>query len=273
MSQLQARNAAVFGVSADTVESHKQFAEKEKLNFPLLADPEAKVIEAYGALMPGRKMANRFTFIIGPDGKIIGIDRNVNNQFARTSDALTSEHGLKLALALTDWKAKPGAQVPYFSLPTAEGKTVGFAAGKKATAVVFLGAKDPASLDYVERLSILASDPAYKDVAILGIASNRDDSPGAVKQLVMSRQITFPVALDQGNKIADHFGAEVTPSVWVLDAKGTVLYHGAIDDNRDGGKVNALYLKDALDAALAGKTVAVAETKAVGSRIKRSPKK
>src|SRR3970040_1806533 len=96
MSQLQARNAVVFGVSADTVESHKQFAEKEKLNFPLLADPEATMIEAYGAQIPGRKMANRFTFIVGPDGKIAGIDRNVNQQFERGEGTFTSEHGLKL---------------------------------------------------------------------------------------------------------------------------------------------------------------------------------
>src|SRR5436309_7292883 len=100
MSQLQARNAVVFGVSADTVESHKQFAEKEKLNFPLLSDPDAKMIEAYGALIPGRKMANRFTVVIGPDGKIAGIDKNVNQQFERkpgeagAQPTLASEHGL-----------------------------------------------------------------------------------------------------------------------------------------------------------------------------------
>src|SRR5512135_994867 len=115
MSQLQAHNAVVFGVSADTVESHKQFADKEMLNFPLLADPDHKMLDAYGVLPPNGKYANRYTFIIGPDGKIAGIDRNVNNQFAREQNTLTSEHGLKLALALTDWKAKLGVAVPYFS--------------------------------------------------------------------------------------------------------------------------------------------------------------
>src|SRR5438270_2191071 len=121
MSQLQTRNAVVFGVSADTVESHKAFADKEKLNFPLLADPEHKVIEAYGALMPNGRFANRYTFVIGPDGKIVAIDKNVNQQFERkpgeagAQPTLVSEHALKLALALTDWKAKLGVAVPYFS--------------------------------------------------------------------------------------------------------------------------------------------------------------
>src|SRR5260370_36855078 len=94
MSQLQARKAVVFGVSADTVESHKQFADKEKLNFPLLADPEHKMIEAYGALPPNGKYANRYTFIIGPDGKIAGIDKNVNQQFEKGAGSFTSEHGV-----------------------------------------------------------------------------------------------------------------------------------------------------------------------------------
>jgi peroxiredoxin len=269
MSQLKERNAAVFGVSADTVESHKQFVEKEKLNFPLLADPEAKMIEAYGALMPGRKMANRFTVIVGPDGKVAGIDKNVNQQFQR-GETLTSEHGLKLALALTDWKAKIGQPVPYFSLPAPDAKTVAFAAGKKATAVVFLSSKDPAALDYVERLSIMAVDPAYKDVALLGVLSGRGETLETLKKLAMDRQMTFPLGLDAGGKLAARFGVQVTPTVWLLDAKGTAVYHGAIDDNRDGGKVNARYLKDALDAVLAGKPVATPETKPVGGRLTRS---
>ena len=49
MGSLKALDAVVLGVSADDVESHKRFAEKYGLNFPLLADPERKVIRACGA--------------------------------------------------------------------------------------------------------------------------------------------------------------------------------------------------------------------------------
>jgi peroxiredoxin Q/BCP len=45
-------DAKVFGVSADTVESHKKFAEKYGLKFPLLADPEKKLIDTVGAYGP-----------------------------------------------------------------------------------------------------------------------------------------------------------------------------------------------------------------------------
>ena len=70
MSQLQSRNAVVFGLSADTVESHKQFADKEKLNFPLLADPDKKVSKAYGVLNEKSGRANRSTFVIDKKGVV-----------------------------------------------------------------------------------------------------------------------------------------------------------------------------------------------------------
>jgi len=65
-------NAQILGVSLDDVESHKQFAEKYELPFPLLADVEGKVSEAYGVKtrMFGMKMAKRQTFLINPDGML-----------------------------------------------------------------------------------------------------------------------------------------------------------------------------------------------------------
>ncbi len=61
--------AVVVGVSVDSVEEQKKFAEKEKLNFILLADSEKKVSKSYGVL--GEKgYANRVTFLIDPEGKI-----------------------------------------------------------------------------------------------------------------------------------------------------------------------------------------------------------
>jgi peroxiredoxin Q/BCP len=71
-----ALNAVVLGVSLDTVESHKTFCSKDGLNFKLLADPDHKVIDAYGvpvAEYQGNKYANRDTFLIGPDGKVLRV--------------------------------------------------------------------------------------------------------------------------------------------------------------------------------------------------------
>ena len=73
-----ALNAVVLGVSLDTVESHKTFCSKDGLNFKLLADPEHKVIDAYGvpitnAAHDGQTIsfAKRDTYLIGPDGKVV----------------------------------------------------------------------------------------------------------------------------------------------------------------------------------------------------------
>jgi peroxiredoxin Q/BCP len=72
LTQYQSQNAVILGVSADTVQSHKDFCTKEGLNFKLLADPELKAITTYGSAMEhnGTKMATRNTFLIDPDGKI-----------------------------------------------------------------------------------------------------------------------------------------------------------------------------------------------------------
>jgi peroxiredoxin Q/BCP len=75
-AEIKKAGAVVLGVSADSVESHKKFKEKFELNFPLLADTDKKIIEAYDTWqeksMYGRKYMGieRTTYIIDEDGKI-----------------------------------------------------------------------------------------------------------------------------------------------------------------------------------------------------------
>ncbi len=72
-AKFDAANAVILGVSLDTPDSHKQFCTKEGLTFRLLADPEHKVVDAYGSLgsFATFKIANRNTFLIDPQGKIV----------------------------------------------------------------------------------------------------------------------------------------------------------------------------------------------------------
>jgi peroxiredoxin Q/BCP len=72
LPQLEAKNAVVLGVSVDTTDSHKQFCAKDGLTFHLLADPDHKVVSAYGSLggFNGMVIANRNTFLIDPKGNI-----------------------------------------------------------------------------------------------------------------------------------------------------------------------------------------------------------
>ncbi|PAW77425.1 MAG: thioredoxin-dependent thiol peroxidase [Verrucomicrobia bacterium Tous-C9LFEB] len=82
-SALLKKGVVVLGVSPDSVKSHANFAGKNSLPFPLLADVDKKIVEAYGVWVEkslyGRKYmgVERSTFVIGPDGKIVKIFRKV----------------------------------------------------------------------------------------------------------------------------------------------------------------------------------------------------
>ena len=69
-------NTTYFMASVDTLDDNKGFAEQQHADFPLLSDPTKKTAEAYGVLNQGG-MANRWTFYIGTDGKILAIDKEI----------------------------------------------------------------------------------------------------------------------------------------------------------------------------------------------------
>tara|TARA_B110000467_G_C18310672_1_gene477871 strand:- start:138 stop:662 length:525 start_codon:yes stop_codon:yes gene_type:complete len=75
VKRIIASKSNVFGVSLDSVESHKRFADKNNLPFSLLSDESGEVSEAYDSLnnFMSFKSAKRNTFIIDPDGKVAKI--------------------------------------------------------------------------------------------------------------------------------------------------------------------------------------------------------
>jgi peroxiredoxin Q/BCP len=80
---IRAFDVAYFMISTDTLEDNTAFAKKENADFPLLADPTKETARKYGVLADYSRfklgeLANRWTFYIGADGKILDIDRNVN---------------------------------------------------------------------------------------------------------------------------------------------------------------------------------------------------
>jgi peroxiredoxin Q/BCP len=84
----------ILGVSADSQESHLQFAEKHQLPFPLLVDPDQTIIRAYAA--QGSLFKKRISYLIDPAGIIVKIYSNVNvNTHAR--DILNDIRAMKQA--------------------------------------------------------------------------------------------------------------------------------------------------------------------------------
>ncbi len=78
LALIREKNAEVFGISGDTVESIAKFHQKYSLNFTLLADPNADIISSYGVKLPGIKFSKRWTFLIDPSLSIRHIETDVD---------------------------------------------------------------------------------------------------------------------------------------------------------------------------------------------------
>ena len=89
-----------------------------------------------------------------------------------------------------------------------------------------------------------------------------------MRQRVAREQWPMPYLRDESQEVARAYGAKTTPDVFVLDAAGRLRYRGAPDGDYDDPARRAEWLRDALDAVLAGEEPASPETKPVGCSIK-----
>jgi peroxiredoxin len=166
-----------------------------------------------------------------------------------------------------------GGKVADFRLSDTSGNAVQFAALRGGTTVVtFIATQCPISNDYNERMNAVYRDYSGKGVKFVFINSNATEPAAEVAEHARKMNFAFPVYKDENNVVADQFGAQVTPESYVIDASGTVLYHGSIDNSRNASRIQFQGLRAALDAVLAGRPVEKAETKAFGCTIKRARK-
>ena len=111
------------------------------------------------------------------------------------------------------------------------------------------------------------------DVVWLAINSGAEGKQGAGlernQRAAEEYGITYPILLDMSGEVGRTYGARTTPHMYVINAEGTLVYAGAIDNNRHPrqfGDTN--YVSDALDAVLAGEDVATAQTQPYGCGVK-----
>ncbi len=170
-------------------------------------------------------------------------------------------------------KIAVGSAIENFTLPDTSGaqKSLNDLKGKNGAILVFLSTQCPVVKGYDERIVKLAADYQAKGINVIGINSNSTESPETVKAHA-AEHYKFPVLIDKDNVLADKLGANVTPETFYLDAKNTLVYHGAIDNDRSGANITNNFLRDALDANLGGKTVAKSSANAFGCTIKRVAK-
>lgn len=139
----------------------------------------------------------------------------------------------------------------------------------KAIVIFFVATECPVSNAYNSRMENLYKEYNPKNIAFLGINSNKAETEEMMKEHAEENDLTFTILKDANNVIADEFDASVTPEVYVLDDDYNILYHGRIDNSKNEADVTSKDLENALNEILAGKEVTTNATKAFGCSIKR----
>jgi len=143
--------------------------------------------------------------------------------------------------------------------------------GKKGTLVIFSCIHCPFVINWQDVMVELGNTYSKKGFGVVFINSNdpavAGDTYEKMQAMAKEEKYAFPFVVDATSGVARNFGALKTPDVFLFDAGGKLVYQGAVGDGgrKPGGD---LWLKDALDAMLAGEKIDPAQTKAVGCSIK-----
>ncbi|HEV3028330.1 MAG TPA: redoxin domain-containing protein, partial [Planctomycetota bacterium] len=158
-----------------------------------------------------------------------------------------------------------------FTLADLSGRTVTLSSlkGKKAVVLVFAGIECPRSTAAEARLGDLSRKYESPEVAFYVINSNWSETVEAISDHVRRIGFPLPVLKDPQNKVADLFKVDVQPTAVLLDGDLRIRYRGLIDDHKNEELVKHAYLRDGLEAVLAGKVPQTAETRSVGCAIQR----
>jgi len=145
-------------------------------------------------------------------------------------------------------------------------------AAHPVTVIAFLSPECPLCISYSRNLKATHDRFAAQDVALVGVFAGKWFSQQEVGAFATKYDLAFPMVLDADNGLAKRLRATITPEVFVMNSQGQVLYSGGIDNRMNAlGKmkqeVTAHYLDDAIAAALDGREISPAKTKAVGCLI------
>ena len=162
-------------------------------------------------------------------------------------------------------------KAPDFTLPDLDGRKHSLHARKegKAVVLVFGGIECPRSRASEPRLVAMAEKYGPKGVAFYMINSNWNESLDDVREHVRKAEIPIPVLRDAKNKVADLYRIQVQPTAVLLDGGFRERYRGAIDDHKTEEFVRTPYLRNAIEAVLAGRDVKVKETRPQGCFVRK----
>jgi peroxiredoxin len=178
--------------------------------------------------------------------------------------AVTASAGLNIGDSMVDTHVKMKS-TDNASLTLAELK------GEKGTLVIFTCNKCPFVEAWQKTMVELGNTYAKKGVGVVFINSNdpaaKGDTLENMAAMGKKEGYQFPYVQDSTSEVARNFGATKTPDVFLFDGADKLVYKGAVGD---GGQkpTDDVWLADALEALIAGKSIEKSETKAVGCGIK-----
>jgi peroxiredoxin len=166
-------------------------------------------------------------------------------------------------------------RAPTFTLPGVDGQEHSLDDYRDSEVLVLIQSCNhcPYVLAWEGRMKAIQRDYADRGVRIVAFNSNdasryAADSFDEMRKRSHSERFNFDYLHDEDQSLARALGSERTPEVFLFDRDRRLVYHGAIDDNRDEGEVTTHYLRDALDAVLRGDQPEIGETTPVGCTVK-----
>jgi peroxiredoxin len=191
---------------------------------------------------------------------------------------------LLLLLALATWvhaDAEIGKPAPAFTLPTCESKSVSLSDYKgKVVVLEWTNYGCPFVMKHYGsgNMQKLQADATAKGVVWLSICSSAPGKQGhaapadANKACAEKNSAATAYLMDESGATGHAYGAKRTPEMYVINADGILVYHGAIDDKKSADPADIATAKNlvaaAIDETVAGKPVSIPETEAYGCSIK-----
>jgi peroxiredoxin len=189
-----------------------------------------------------------------------------------------------LLLAVSTWvhaEAEIGKPAPAFTLPSCESKSVSLADFKgKVVVLEWTNYGCPFVVKHYGsgNMQKLQADATAKGVIWLSICSSAPKQQGhatpadALKACTEKNSAATAYLIDESGATGRAYGAKRTPEMYVINADGILVYHGAIDDKKSADPADIATAKNfvaaAIEETLAGKPVSTPETEAYGCSIK-----
>lgn len=150
---------------------------------------------------------------------------------------------------------QPGMQAPEFALSDASGHTYTLnSLHGKVVVIEFACQNCPIAADYGQRIDDMTRHYANDDrVAVLSILSVKPNA----KAVAAADNASIPALLDVGSQVTNAYGADRTPTFFVIDQHGVIQYRGSFDDSRSPSQAHMPFCQMAVESVLHGDSVVI----------------